>query len=62
MYLSCVELPYFMDMIIIKLFQVRDIMKGTLKFSRNMLDSDDIVINDNHYLTETHDNQLLLPK
>lgn len=29
--------------------QVRDILKGTLKFSHNLLDGDDIVIDDDHY-------------
>uniref|UniRef100_T1JG27 Rab-GAP TBC domain-containing protein n=1 Tax=Strigamia maritima TaxID=126957 RepID=T1JG27_STRMM len=33
--------------------QVRDILKGTLKFSSNILDGDDIVINDNHYQVES---------
>uniref|UniRef100_A0A0L8FY05 Rab-GAP TBC domain-containing protein n=1 Tax=Octopus bimaculoides TaxID=37653 RepID=A0A0L8FY05_OCTBM len=32
--------------------QVRDILKGTLKFSRNLLDEDKIEITDNHYREE----------
>lgn len=32
--------------------QVRDILKGTLKYSQNLLDGDDIVISDNHYPEE----------
>ncbi|XP_053409325.1 TBC1 domain family member 5-like isoform X3 [Mercenaria mercenaria] len=29
--------------------QVRDVLKGTLRFSQNLLDEDEISINDNHY-------------
>ncbi|XP_064644321.1 TBC1 domain family member 5-like isoform X8 [Lineus longissimus] len=32
--------------------QVRDVLKGTLKFAHNVLDSDEISINDNHYGAE----------
>ena len=35
------------------MFQVRDVLKGTLKFSRTLLDeTDDITINDDHYNIE----------
>jgi hypothetical protein len=33
-------------------FQVRDVLKGTLKFARNVLDSDEITISDDHYGAE----------
>ncbi|XP_078662528.1 TBC1 domain family member 5-like isoform X2 [Branchiostoma floridae x Branchiostoma belcheri] len=38
--------------------QVRDILKGTLKFSANILESEEIVINDNYFTKETlHDQE-----
>ncbi|XP_035657482.1 TBC1 domain family member 5-like [Branchiostoma floridae] len=38
--------------------QVRDILKGTLKFSTNILESEEIVINDNYFAKEaSHDQE-----
>ncbi|CAH1241409.1 TBC1D5 [Branchiostoma lanceolatum] len=38
--------------------QVRDILKGTLKFSTNILESEEIVINDNYFTKEaSHDQE-----